>query len=71
MSREQFIAGLVKSPQAGEYGEAVFDFSAVAKAPCSEFVYTPECTWDNDDDGEALTECWRAYLEEFEYEYVD
>ena len=69
MSREQFVAGLVKSPQAGEYGEAVFDFSAVAKAPCAAFVYTPECTWD--DDGEALMECWSAYLEEFECEYVD
>ena len=69
MTRERFEAALVTSPPRGECGEVVFDFGAIAEAPCPEFRYETVNTWD--DDGEAMDECWRAYLHEWECSWVD
>lgn len=69
MTREQFAAALVQSPRAGQAGEAVFDFHEVDGAPCPEFRYDTAYEWG--DHGEALEECWQAYLEEWETEWID
>ena len=69
MTREQFSTAIAKAPAAGRCGEVVFDFHGLAKAPCTRFRYTPVHEWD--DNGEALEECWQAYLEEFEFDWED
>lgn len=69
MTRDQFEASLVKSPGANRCGEAVFDFHGVSNAPCVEFRCTTETTWD--EVKMAMEECWQAYLEEYETEWID
>jgi len=69
MTRDQFATAIAKAPSTGSCGEVVFDFHGLSKAPCTRFRYTPVHEWD--DSGEALEECWQAYLEEFEFDWAD
>lgn len=69
MTRQQFEAALVKSPQPGTVGEAVFDFRAMPDAPCSEYRCITVNTWDNC--WLAMEECWRAYVGDWELDWID
>ncbi len=69
MTREQFESTLVEAPEPGSSGEAVFDFRAIPLAVQSEFRYSTVYEWG--DDGMAMEECWMAYLEYIEEDWVD
>ena len=69
MTREEFESTLIRSPQRGCSGEAVFDFRRVPQAAMPEFRYSTCYEWD--DNGTAMDECWMAYLDAAEADWID
>jgi len=69
VTREQFESTLVKSPEPGRSGEAVFDFRNLPKAPAPEFRCCTVYEWS--EDGLALEECWQAYLDDIEADWTE
>jgi hypothetical protein len=69
MTREQFESSLVKAPDPGTAGEAVFDFQALPSSPCPDFRYSTVFEWT--ESGQAMEECWQAYLQEREEDWSE
>lgn len=69
MTRDQFKAAIVRSPDPGSQGEVVFDFHDIPNTPCSDFRYTTTVIWDST--GSALDECWEAFVDQWVTDWID